>query len=603
MSGDVFLALSAFAGGFSVALIAVALTRIPTRPASRSLYGFVATGVLWAVGDLIADTAPNMAWKQTGLVLLYSGSIWMPTMWWLLALRWAEGVRAPIPHRNGLWTVLPVLFAATMWLAMITNPWHGLFITPVVGGRNFYGPIWYAMAIPNYALIVAGFVLEIAVARHVPRTDVRRQASLMIGASAVTLLGNLIYVSGVISVNPTVLFLSVAGGLLVVGMAREGMFGVLPAALPRIADLHPDGLIVVGPNWGVRYANDRAKQLVDLRFNVPGSLIGCLRDALRLEEKQQPLEDDSEAAWLKALTLGDGLRLELPGSEPCYLRANAFPVIGRGGRLLGYWVRLSDITHTRMIELRERQTRRLESVANLARTISAELGGTLSVIRNNAEAIVPSPQTGPADERRVRQILDAAKRGEDLAFQLRLYTGTVQAIHVPIDFAEVVREMVDLTTEDLEGDIHVAQEVPATPLMIEADPIQVRHAVYELLLNAVEAMDEPGGEVRVEAGRCTLDPASLDGVVSSRSIRPGPFAFVRVHDHGGGMPPEIEERAFEPWFSTRGKDRGAGLATVLGVARAHDAVVTLENHVGSGCVVTLYLPLEGDQGLAPHASH
>jgi signal transduction histidine kinase len=79
--------------------------------------------------------------------------------------------------------------------------------------------------------------------------------------------------------------------------------------------------------------------------------------------------------------------------------------------------------------------------------------------------------------------------------------------------------------------------------------------------------------------------------VYGRDEAPGDFAYVEVADEGGGMASETEERAFEPYFSTRGKDRGTGLSAVLGIARAHGAPVTLLNERGRGCTVTLYFPL------------
>ena len=159
-----------------------------------------------------------------------------------------------------------------MWLVMITNPWHGAFLTPVIGGRNVYQPLWYAAALPNYALILASLAVELEVARRVARSEVRRQAGFMIAASGITLVCNALYVSELVELNGTVVSLSISSALLLVGMAREGLFGVLPAAFSAIAAGHPDGLVVVGPDRRVRYANGRAYVLLEPfvpRPNVP----------------------------------------------------------------------------------------------------------------------------------------------------------------------------------------------------------------------------------------------------------------------------------------------------------------------------------------------
>jgi len=110
-------------------------------------------------------------------------------------------------------------------------------------------------------------------------------------------------------------------------------------------------------------------------------------------------------------------------------------------------------------------------------------------------------------------------------------------------------------------------------------------------MNAIEAMADTDGEIRVRTGARWLDPANT-ALVWGDDQPAGEFALVQVRDEGGGMDPETEERAFEPFFSTRQKDRGAGLPTVLGIARAHGAPVALLSEYGRGCEVTLYFPLE-----------
>ena len=69
------------------------------------------------------------------------------------------------------------------------------------------------------------------------------------------------------------------------------------------------------------------------------------------------------------------------------------------------------------------------------------------------------------------------------------------------------------------------------------------------------------------------------------------YAFLRVADTGVGMDPETQERIFEPYFSTKGKQRGIGLSTVFGIARSHGALIALESQIGRGTVFTIYFPL------------
>jgi signal transduction histidine kinase len=112
-------------------------------------------------------------------------------------------------------------------------------------------------------------------------------------------------------------------------------------------------------------------------------------------------------------------------------------------------------------------------------------------------------------------------------------------------------------------------------------------------MNAVESMTHARGLIRVWTGSQTIDPDDMT-LVWGEEQPAGAYAFVRVRDDGGGMDPETEERAFEPYFSTREKNGGLGLSTVLGIARAHHAPIALENEAGRGCELTIYFPLESE---------
>src|SRR5258705_13449216 len=95
-----WLTISGGIGGLCIGLIALAVLRLPRTPIRPILYAFLCSGVLWAVGDLIASGATSAGWKQTGLVVLYTGAITLPALWWLVALRWADDIEAGLHMRE-----------------------------------------------------------------------------------------------------------------------------------------------------------------------------------------------------------------------------------------------------------------------------------------------------------------------------------------------------------------------------------------------------------------------------------------------------------------------------------------------------------------------
>lgn len=578
--------------GLGLAATTLALTRLPRTAIRFPMYAFVASGLLWAIGDPIASFASDPFWKGVGVTILYTGSISLPALWWLVVLQWAEDAGAGLPLRGAAWRWLPLGWAALMWLAMLTNPWHGEFLTPVIGGRNIYQPLWYAMAAPNYGLIVAALAVEIAVARRVRRHTVRRQALYLIAASGVTMASNLLYVARIDSPNLTLVVLSISGALLVVGMARDGLFGVLPAALRGIAAHHPDGLLVVGSDGHVEYANERAQSLLaplELRRDLELFLL-LQHPTLRAEPGIGGTALD-ESAWWRAATSAEGVLFRQSVEPARWLQLHASPVQRRRPGDGGCWIRISDVTASKLAERDARRTRRLESVASVARTASREFQNTLAVIEGNALLLSNVCEEGTPAARKVARIIDSARIAADLAHQLQLHAGSVDAARVPLELSAVVAETCGLAESDLPPGVSLELRPGDHVLPVEVDPIQIRQAVYNLLVNAIEASSEAGGTIVVVAGARWLDPARTDDLVCGADRPPGEFAFVSVRDSAGGMEAETVERAFEPWFSTRGKDRGHGLSTVLGIARAHEALIELENVEGRGCTLTLYFPL------------
>lgn len=588
---EIWLALSGVIGGLCIGLIGVAMSRLPRTPIRPVLYAFIGSGVLWIVGDLIASSAKSAGWKHVGLAILYTGAITLPTLWWLVALRWADDVEAGLPMRARAWRWVPLGGSAAMWLVMITNPWHGAFLTPVIGDHNVYQPLWWAMAVPNYALILASLAVELEVARRVARREVRRQASFMIAASGLMLLSNALYVSGLVELNATVVSLSASSALLLVGMAREGLFGVLPAALSAIAAGHPDGLVVVGPDRRVRYANGRAHELL-APFGPSRNvrILEAFQNAERVTEIDYAGELGSDELWWERLARREGLTVRMGGGDR-WLHLAATPVQGRGRGERGYCLRIGDATARKRAELAAAQSRRLESVASLARTVSRDFQGAFAIVQGNAEMLAAEQQHDPRAQRLLSRIVEAASYGTDVAQQLQIHTGTFDTARVAVELAAIVAETCGMVEDEQPEGVTLVYRRSERPLPVEADSIQIRHCIFNVLENAIEATARTGGEVRVATGARRLDPSKLAGLVSGRDEPPGDFAWVEIRDEGGGMSSETEERAFEPFFSTRGKDRGNGLSVVLGIARAHDAPVALVNELGRGCTFTLYFPL------------
>jgi signal transduction histidine kinase len=583
--------------GLCVGLVLLGLSRISTSRVVRPLLCFVLTVVFWAFGEFVASGADDMAEKRIGLGFLYSGAIFLPVCWWTLAVRWAQEVEGRERLRSRLWLRAPLLWAGAMALVAASNPWHGEFLTPVLGGRNEYGPLWWVMAVPNYALITAAAALVIQVLRRVERPAVRWQGIVLISSSGLTLFSHFVFLLGS-EVRPgtTLLVFATAGAILALGMYREGLFGVLPAALPVIFEHDPDGLLVVRPGGRLVRCNPRARELLapallGVDAQIPVDLPGLVSAADGLPTDASAT-DPRILWWSEVLSSGGGVYRYGPDAAR-FLHLSGQAVRGRGDRLVALVLRVRDVTAEEEANTALRRARRLESVAELAQGVAHDFHNMLGVMRGNAQLAAQDLRGQPEVEQRLERILRFGEKATDLADQLQLYAGGADPIATSLDLNEIVRDTAEGLEPESGAQVALQLDLCCAKLQTFGDATQLRQAVLNLIMNAREVLQDRGGVIRVSTGRASVDPAAYRGLVLGGERRPGLYAFVRVADDGPGIDRDAQERIFEPFVSSKGKHRGIGLSTVLGIARAHHALLQLESAPGRGASFGIYLDLTG----------
>ncbi len=587
---DLWQAVSAGLVGLCIGLVLLAMARLPDSRVVRSLLWLVLAMAFWTLGEVVASSATDMVQKRIGLVFLYSGSIFLPVFWWTLAVRWAQEARGAAKLKHPLWVRVPLLWAAAMWLVMASNPWHGGFLTPVLGGRNEYGLLWWVMAIPNYALILAAAGLVTRVSLQIARPAVRWQGLVLVSSSGLALLGNWAYVFGS-GVHPsaTLLVFAAAGAILAVGMYRQGLFGVLPAALAVIFEHDRDGLLVVRPGGRLVHCNPRARELLaPAPLGVGARIPQDLPDLVPATDAGDSDGDAGVRWWSETLDpRGRVYRQGLDGARS--LRISGHAVRGRGDRLAALVLRVRDVTAEEEANAALRRARRLESVAELARGVAHDFNNVLGVMRGNAWLLAQDLRGQPQVERRLDRILRFGQRATELADQLELYAGGADPVVTLVDLNEMVRDTADGIEPEPGAQVALRLDLARSEPKLFGDATQLRQALLNLLVNAREALQPSGGVIRVSTGTARVDPPECRGLVLGADRSPGVFVFLRVADDGPGIDMEAQERVFEPFVSSKGKHRGIGLSTVLGIARAHRALLQLESAPGRGTTFAIYL--------------
>ncbi len=241
------------------------------------------------------------------------------------------------------------------------------------------------------------------------------------------------------------------------------------------------------------------------------------------------------------------------------------------------------------LEARLRQSHKMEAVGTLAGGIAHDFNNILGIILGNAElAMDDVPEWNPA-RRHLGEIRKASMRARDVIRQLLSFSRRSEQEKKPVSFASIVKESLKLIRASIPTSIDIRQQIDDHAPMILADATQVHQVVINLCTNAAHAMAENGGVIDVR-----LDAAEIDDAMTSRykDVTPGNFVQLTVSDTGHGIPPEIKDRIFDPYFTTKEVDKGTGmgLAVVHGIVKNHGGAVSVYSEIGKGTTFRILFP-------------
>jgi len=250
-----------------------------------------------------------------------------------------------------------------------------------------------------------------------------------------------------------------------------------------------------------------------------------------------------------------------------------------------------DITDKKHFEEQALRAQRVENLGMLAAGIAHDLNNALSPIFM-AGPMLREMVSDAAGLRMLDIVEKSAARGATLVRQMLSFARGTAGQRQLVQVKHVVREVVDLARSTFPKSIRVESHLPGDMLPILADPTQIHQVFLNLCINARDAMGK-GGDLTLTAENRTLDAADAAKIPGARQ---GSFVAIEVRDNGTGILPEVLERIWEPFFTTKGQGKGTGLglSTVLGIVRQHEGFLTVDTSTGeqatSGTAFTVYLP-------------
>jgi signal transduction histidine kinase len=241
------------------------------------------------------------------------------------------------------------------------------------------------------------------------------------------------------------------------------------------------------------------------------------------------------------------------------------------------------------LEVQLRQAQKMEALGALAGGIAHDFNNILAAMVGYTELALFDLSPDSPLRSYLHEVLTAGKRAKSLIQQILAFSRQRDLELQPLQLRLVVREVVRLMRASLPATIELREKLDRNAGMVLASATQVHQVVLNLCTNAEQAMRTTGGvlEVRLEAVEV---PTAI--TIAHADLKPGAYVRLSVRDTGPGIPLEVQERIFEPFYTTKGPGEGTGmgLAVAHGIVASHGGAIAVESAPGQGATFAVYFP-------------
>lgn len=265
----------------------------------------------------------------------------------------------------------------------------------------------------------------------------------------------------------------------------------------------------------------------------------------------------------------DAMALRAKGGRAIPVSERDSPVAGRGAQPMGHVKTFQDLSEIEAMRTRMRQVDRLAAIGEMAATVAHEIRNPLGGLRGFAALLARDiPESDPR-RRLVDKILRGAESLDRVVNELLEYTRPIELRLEPVSCAALAAAAIACLEPGASADRVKNQADP--DLHVLADPGKMRQVLLNVLLNALQSMDHPGGLARVWTEAA------------------GGEAILHVEDSGCGMDPAQLEKIFSPFYTTKEKGTGLGLAVSLKIVEGHGGAMHARSAPGQGSTISIRL--------------
>lgn len=359
----------------------------------------------------------------------------------------------------------------------------------------------------------------------------------------------------------------------------EGLYrGIFEGATEGIYRTSPEGrALAANPALARIFGFDSPEQLLAEAVDTPEMLWVSPDDrgrfVRRLEEEGQVRNYECQ------MRRRDGTAI--------WVVTSARRVAGTDARTAYYEGFISDISEKKRLEEQFLRVQRLESIGMLAAGIAHDLNNVLMPI-TMAVSLLRNKHVDPATLQILTMLDRSTERGAGLVRQILGFARGVRGDPYLLQAKHLVLDVIEMVTQTFPKSIVLEHSVPGDLWLVMANPTQLHQVLLNLCVNARDAMPQ-GGTLRLTAENRAFGP---EKGAAPGPARPGPWLALRVEDTGTGMPPDVLARIWEPFFTTKGTDKGTGLGltTVRGIVESLGGFIAVDTEPGRGTAFQVFLP-------------
>lgn len=255
----------------------------------------------------------------------------------------------------------------------------------------------------------------------------------------------------------------------------------------------------------------------------------------------------------------------------------------------------SDVTERKNLEQQFLRAQRLESIGTLAGGIAHDLNNVLTPIML-ATAVLKTGELKEEQLDLLAMIEASVKHGTRMVRQVLSFARGAEGNPRPMQLQALLADLEPIIRDTFPRNIDISIETSEDLWLVKADFTQLHQVLMNLAVNARDAMPD-GGKLLISARNCTLDQQYAGMQVDAK---PGNYVLIHFEDSGFGMPAQVIERIYEPFFTTKehGKGTGLGLSTSLAIVKAHGGFMRVYSEPGQGTKFHVYLPALADKVLS-----